>query len=58
MEEVISNPENGMELEGRNNDKRWPKEEGWGKWVQNVNGVEIHYQFNPSTGEVDDVKIK
>ena len=58
MEEVISNPENGMELEGKNTDKRWPADKGWEKWVQNVNGIEIHYEYNPLTGEVDDVKIK
>ena len=58
MEEVISNPENGRELVGKNTDKRWPANEGWEKWVQNVNGVEIHYEYNPLTGEIDDVKIK
>lgn len=58
MEEVMTNPAKGMSLEGKNTDPRWPAEEGWEKWVQNVNGIEIHYQYNPITGEFDDVKIK
>lgn len=58
MEEVISNPDNGRELVGKNTDPRWPANEGWEKRVQNVNGTEIHYEYNPLTGEVDDVKIK
>ena len=58
MEEAMTNPENGMKLEGKNTDPRWPAEEGWEKWSQNVNGNEIHYEYNPLTGEIDDVKIK
>ena len=58
MEEAMSNPENGMNLEGKNTDPRWPAKEGWEKWTQNVNGHEIHYEYNPLTGEIDDVKIK
>ena len=45
MEEAMTNPESGMSLEGKNTDPRWPAEEGWEKWVQNVNGYEIHYQL-------------
>lgn len=58
MEEAMTNPENGMRLEGRNNDSRWPKEEGWEKRTQNVNGYEIHYEYNPLSREIDDVKLK
>ena len=58
MEEAMTNPESGMSLEGKNTDPRWTAEEGWEKWAQNVNGNEIHYQYNPLTGEIDDVKIK
>lgn len=58
MEEAMSNPENGKTLDGLNTDPRWPASEGWEKKVQNVNGHEIHYQYNPRTGAIDDVKLK
>jgi hypothetical protein len=58
MDEVISDPENGIELKGKNTDPRWPSDEGWEKWAQHVNGYEIHYEYNPITNEIDDVKIK
>ena len=58
MEEAMTNPDNGRELVGKNTDPRWPASEGWKKWTQNVNGVEIHYEYNTETGEIDDVKIK
>lgn len=57
LEEAMRNPQAGKELEGRNKDIRWPKEEGWQMAAQNVNGKEIHYQYNTRTGEIDDVKI-
>ena len=58
MEEAMTNPGKGKELKGRNTDPRWPEDEGWEKWTQNVNGEEVHYQYNPKTGAIDDVKIK
>lgn len=58
MEEVLTNPSKGIVLVGKNTDPRWPAEEGWVKKTQNVNGYEIHYEYNPRTGEVDDVKFK
>ena len=58
MEEAMTNPQKGRELKGLNTDPRWPAEEGWKKWSQNVNGHEIHYEYNPLTGEIDDVKLK
>lgn len=56
MDEVMSNPAAGknLNLEG---DTRWPASDGWTKRAQNINGVEIHYQFNPRTGQIDDFKI-
>lgn len=58
MEEAMTNPKNGRELVGKNTDPRWPAEEGWKKYTQNVNGHEIHYEYNPLTGQIDDVKLK
>ena len=31
---------------------------GWVKKAQNVNGVEIHYNYNEITGKYDDFKFK
>jgi RHS repeat-associated protein len=39
------------------NDPRWPGEEGWVKMQQNVNGVVIHYTYNPLINAVDDFKF-
>ncbi|OJG93137.1 hypothetical protein RV15_GL001169 [Enterococcus silesiacus] len=58
MEEVLSNPGAGTILIGKNTDPRWPAADGWEKRAKNVNGKEIHYEYNPKTGQVDDVKIK
>ena len=58
MEEAMSNPQNGKVLEGKNTDPRWLAEEGWEKMTQNVKGKEIHYQYNPKTGQIDDFKFK
>ena len=58
VEEAMSNPAAGRELKGLNNDPRWPKSEGWIKMAQNINGVEVHYEYNPKTGLIDDIKIK
>ncbi|MCR8843766.1 hypothetical protein NQ117_08705 [Paenibacillus sp. SC116] len=58
MEESMSNPAAGKTLEGKNTDPRWPASEGWLKKAQNVNGVEVHYHYNPKTREIDDFKIK
>lgn len=58
VEEAMSNPGAGKVLEGKNTDPRWPANEGWIKKAQNVNGVEVHYQYNPKTGQIDDFKIK
>jgi RHS repeat-associated protein len=57
-DEAMSNPKAGKTLEGLNTDPRWPADEGWVKKAQNVNGVEVHYEYNTKTGEIDDFKIK
>ncbi|WP_069814757.1 hypothetical protein [Streptomyces sp. TP-A0874] len=60
MKEAQSNPAAGKKvpLKKGMTDSRWPGDEGWQKMTQNVNGVEIHYVYNPKTGQVDDYKFK
>ena len=38
-------------------DGRW-FENGWAKMTQNVNGIEIHFNYNKITGDFDDFKFK
>jgi hypothetical protein len=54
----MSNPKAGKVLECKNSDPRWPASERWVKKAQNINGVEVHYQYNLKTGQIDDIKIK
>ncbi|HCV65646.1 MAG TPA: filamentous hemagglutinin [Serratia sp.] len=58
MEQALSNPSAGIPLPIPLSDKRWPKEDGWVKMAQNINGVEIHYVRNAKTGQIDDFKFK
>ncbi|MFP1770929.1 VENN motif pre-toxin domain-containing protein, partial [Lonsdalea quercina] len=58
IEQALSNPEVGRQLPIPMTDKRWPREDGWVKMAQNINGVEIHYVRNTKTGQVDDFKFK
>lgn len=61
MYQVQSNPLNGAkDLSNKLEmaDKRWPKEEGWIKMSNNVNGIEIHFVYNTKTREFDDFKFK
>ncbi|ULR29330.1 hypothetical protein MJO48_12495 [Dickeya fangzhongdai] len=58
MEQALSNPDAGRQLPIPMTDKRWPKEEGWVKMAQNINGVEIHYVRNTKTNQIDDFKFK
>ncbi|WP_407274749.1 VENN motif pre-toxin domain-containing protein [Dickeya ananatis] len=58
MDQALSNPAAGRQLPIPMTDKRWPKEEGWVKMAQNINGVEIHYVRNTKTNQVDDFKFK
>ena len=59
METVLSNP-SGKTIVGRDlmKDSRWLGSDGWVKKAQNVNGVEIHYNYNELTGKFDDFKFK
>jgi len=58
MEQVKANPGAGKKLPLQMNDPRWPASDGWVKMSQNVNGVEVHYVENTTTGQVDDFKFK
>jgi filamentous hemagglutinin len=58
MQQAISNPTVGRQLPVPMTDLRWSASDGWVKMSQNVNGVEIHYVRNTSTGAIDDFKFK
>ncbi|WP_315850855.1 VENN motif pre-toxin domain-containing protein [Yersinia massiliensis] len=58
MEQTLSNPAAGHPLPLPMADTRWPKEDGWVKMTQSINGVEIHYVRNTKTGQIDDFKFK
>jgi hypothetical protein len=60
MESAMSNPGAGQVVPLRKGmtDPRWPGSDGWVKMTQNVNGIEIHYVMNRTTGQVDDFKFK
>ena len=59
-EQAASNPKAGTVVPLKNGmtDPRWPASDGWVKMTQNVNGVEVHYNYNNITQTVDDIKIK
>jgi hypothetical protein len=58
MEEAQSSPAAGRVLTNITmNDSRWAADEGWVKMQQNVNGVIIHYVYNPLIDAVDDYKF-
>jgi RHS repeat-associated protein len=57
IDEARANPGAGEPITFKNDDPRWPKEEGWTKMWQNHNDIEVHYQYNKRTGQVDDLKI-
>lgn len=53
------NPQDGEELwKIPQTDPRWPREKGWTKMEQIVDGEDVHYQYQSGTGAVDDLKIK
>jgi hypothetical protein len=59
MEQVMSDPlANALSIKSPMTDPRWLGSAGWEKWAANVNGVEIHFVYNPLTGEYDDFKFK
>ena len=57
LEQVKSNPlENSKVIMEKLGDPRW-KNNGWEKRAVYVNGVDIHYLYNPSQNLFDDFKI-
>lgn len=59
MKQVQSNPLAGARrLPVPMTDPRWPAKEGWVKMANNVNGIEIHFVYNPIRGYFDDFKFK
>jgi hypothetical protein len=59
-EQAASNPKAGIPVQLSNgmSDSRWLGSEGWEKLRQNINGVEVHYNYNTITQAIDDIKIK
>jgi filamentous hemagglutinin len=58
MEKAQSDPEAGEQITRITmGNPLWPAGQGWVKMRQNVNGIEIHYVWNPGTKEVDDYKF-
>jgi hypothetical protein len=58
MEQAQSNPAAGRVITRITmSDPHWLAEEGWVKMQQNVNGVVIHYVYNPLMDAVDDYKF-
>jgi RHS repeat-associated protein len=54
----LKNATNLSETKGlKMSDQRWSAEKGWAKYSKNVNGVEIHFNYNKNTGEFDDFKF-
>jgi filamentous hemagglutinin len=60
MQRAMSRPTAGMVITMKEpmKDPRWPAKDGWVKMRQNIQGVEIHYVWNPRTREADDFKFK
>ncbi|MGC2222071.1 MAG: hypothetical protein WA624_06770 [Methylocella sp.] len=58
LKQAQKNPEAGITTSTFLRDPHFPASQGWKKMVQYIDGVEIHYVFNPSTGEATDFKIK
>lgn len=66
--EVKANPEGGKKLPFAMKDPRWPAADGWQKMQRTLptdvrseglssDGITVHYNYNPATGDVQDVKI-
>jgi hypothetical protein len=58
MEYAKEYPEYGDVLDVNMKDERWPASDGWVKMEMDVDGVEVHYDYNLNTGETDDFKFK
>jgi hypothetical protein len=63
MQQAIANAGGGTQLPITMTDPRWPATDGWVKMQQNIEPggsggpVNVHYVYNPTTGQVDDFKI-
>jgi hypothetical protein len=63
IEEALQNPASGRPAAGPMGDSRWPAADGWQKLQLTVDPggrqgpISVHYNYNPLTGEVDDLKI-
>ena len=55
IRQVASNPTIGDPIIKQLGDPRW--QDGWVKMAQEVNGVVIHYLYNPVLRAIDDLKI-
>lgn len=55
MKEAKSNPFNNATYIKDIKDPRW---DGWQKYAVNVNGVEIHFVYDPINKLFDDFKFK
>lgn len=60
MQEVLSNQlEKALELRSITmTDQRWLAQDGWKKMSRNINGIEIHFVYNPTQMLFDDFKFK
>ena len=59
MQQVKSNPLSGAKTISTNlNDARWSSSNGWVKMANNVNGVEIHFNYNETLNIFADFKYK
>ncbi|MEV7239402.1 Hint domain-containing protein, partial [Streptomyces sp. NPDC051020] len=60
MKQAASDPASGfvVPLKKGMTDPRWDGSDGWQKMSRNIDGIEIHYVYNPRTGQVDDYKFK
>jgi len=58
MEIAKGNPEGGRVIIENMNDSDWHQSDGWVKKAQNIDGVEIHYNYNKLTHQTADWKFK
>lgn len=62
IEQAAANPTAGKSVPLTLTDPRWPRTQGWEKWQQIIQPggggpINVHYVYNPLTGQVDDFKI-
>jgi hypothetical protein len=63
VDQVMQNPSAGTPAAGPLGDPRWDAKDGWVKMQQSVDPggregpMDVHYNYNTRTGEVDDFKL-